>query len=115
MANVILTTKGIRLQGFSHIRDVLVIHFTTSGFTLRNRAPYSPLGCSLAYEVTNFEVKDEVLAAFFQNLYPRKTSILFLDMDGVYFPYPVKKCKSLEVLHLVRSSSVKEVYIGPKM
>ena len=110
MAEVILTTKGIRLSGFSTMQNILVIHFTMSGFTLRNTIPIFSRELSILYRIENFEVCDPDLAFFFKKFYPETDRIPFINVNGIYFPRVPKKHEESDIRRLIRYKPAAEIY-----
>lgn len=110
MASVILTTNSIRLFEFFAIQDILVIHFTTSGFTLRKEVPVSSRELSVLYRIENSEIKDPDLFRFFRKLYPEAEQIPFIPLNDIYFPRSPKKYEEADVQNLLRNKPSAEIY-----
>lgn len=110
MAEVILTTKGIRLSGFPTMQNILVIHFTMSGFTLRDTIPVLSREISVLYRIENSEVYNPDLAFFFKKLYPETDRIPFINVNGIYFPRVPQKHEESDVRRLIRYKPAIEIY-----
>lgn len=109
MAKVILAKNGVQLSGFSFRREC-IMHFTPSGFTLRQEIPLSSQ-LSVRYRLNGNEVQDENLKMFFQTKYPGMTEIPFVETSReIYFPVSPRKSSKEDLLRLVQNKEIFDVF-----